>query len=223
MKFDSKKDYDNFLKYLYTLSEEKYKNFHRNLVKDTKIIGIRVPVLKKIAKEISKSDYLNFIKYNTHQTYEENTLHGLILGYIKVPNDTLFEYLDDFLKYNDNWATNDTTCANLKVFNKIDFKEVYRYINSEQPFRIRFGLVLLLDYYINENNIDKILKICDNINSNEYYVLMANAWLISVCFIKFGKKTYEYLLNNNLDDFTFNKSISKICDSYRIDKETKKN
>ena len=223
MEFKSKKDYSVFLNELISLSDSKYKEFHGKLLKDNglPLIGIRMPELKKIAKNISENDYKGFIKYTNYDYYEEKTIHGLILGYLKIPNEELFEMIDEFLPYNDNWATNDTTCSNLKAFKKIPFDSVLKYINSNNPWTIRFGLVLILNYYINEENIDKILKICDNVLSKEYYVQMANAWLISMCFIKFPKKTYEFLLKNNLDKFTFNKSISKICDSYRVDKETK--
>lgn len=221
MNFESNKDYDIFLENLIKKADSTYKEFHGKLLKDNNLIGIRVPDLKKIAKEISKNNYKGFIKYTNHNYYEEKTIHGLLLGYLNVSEEELFKLIDDFLPYNDNWATNDITCANLKAFKKIPFDKVLNYVNSKDPWTIRFGLVLLLNYYINDENIDKILRICDNVKSEEYYVQMANAWLISICFIKYQKKTYDFLLNNNLDKFTFNKSISKICDSYRVDKETK--
>lgn len=221
MNFESKKDYDIFLESLIKKTDSTYKEFHGKLLKDNNLIGIRVPDLKKIAKEISKNNYKGFIKYTNHNYYEEKTIHGLLLGYLKISEEELFKLIDEFLPYNDNWATNDITCANLKIFKKIPFDKVLNYVNSKDPWTIRFGLVLLLNYYINDENIDKILRICDNVKSEEYYVQMANAWLISICFIKYQKKTYDFLLNNNLDKFTFNKSISKICDSYRVDKGTK--
>ena len=164
---------------------------------------------------------MSFIKYNTHQTYEETLLHALVIGYIKVDADTLFKLIDNFMSYNTNWAINDTFANTLKVFKKISIENVEKYINSSNPWSIRFGLTLLLNHYINEKNIDKILKISDSINSDKYYVKMANAWLIQACFVKCRKKTLDYLKNNNLDEFTFNKTISKICDSYRIDKKDK--
>lgn len=81
-------------------------------------------------------------------------------------------------------------------------------------------MVLLLNYYINDKYIDLILKIANNINSEEYYVKMANAWLISICYIKYPNKTKIFLNNTKIDKWTYNKSISKICDSKRIsDKE----
>jgi len=224
--FDFDKDYNIFINFLYSLKDEKYKEFHFKLLKDKNInlIGIRVPILKKIAKEIAKKDYKSFIKNNTCSTYEEIMIYGLVIGYLKIPFKDVLDLLNDFISYNNNWAINDTVCANLKCFNN-NLEEGYIYINkllkSNNEWKIRFGLVLLLDFYINDKYIDDILKICNNINNDSYYVKMANAWLISICFIKYKDKTYKFLLNNNLDNFTFNKTISKICDSYRVNKMVK--
>lgn len=219
------KDYDKFLNYLYSFQDLKYRDFHSKLILDgTSLIGIRTPILKNIAKEISKIDYLSFFQNNTHNTYEETILHGLVIGYLKIPFKEALSLLDDFIPYINNWAINDIVCANLKFFKK-NLKEGFTYIKkllkSNQEWCIRFGLVLLLDFYINDEYIDQILKICDEINFDSYYVKMANAWCLSICYIKYPDRTYSYLLNNHLDDFTFNKTISKICDSYRVGKEDK--
>lgn len=214
-------DYDKLISYLKENADLKYKNFHSSLVKDN-IIGVRTPILKKIAKEISKGDYLSFFKQNKHVYYEECVLHGLVIGYLKLPCDEILKLIDDFLPFNNNWATNDITVSNLKIFKKMDFDVVLKYINDKDPFAIRFGLVIILSYFINDENIDKILSICNNIKSDNYYVQMANAWVISVCFIKQRDKTYPFLLNNNLDNFTLNKAIGKICDSYRVSIDDKK-
>lgn len=220
------KEYDSFIKYLYTLQNKKYLNFHSNLVKEKNIIGIRIPLLRKIALEISKGDYKSFIKNNKHETYEETMIHGLVLGYIKEPFKDVLDDLKAFIPYNDNWAVNDTVCSNLKAFkNNLDegFIFINELLNTNSPWSVRFALVLLLDYYINDKYIDKLFNIIDNIDTTEYYVMMANAWLISICFIKYSDKTMKYLLNNNLDKTTFNKSIEKICDSYRVSNDIKIN
>lgn len=220
------KEYDSFIKYLYTLQDKKYLIFHSNLVKEKNIIGIRIPLLRKIALEISKGDYKSFIKNNKHDTYEETMIHGLVLGYIKEPFKDVLDKLKVFIPYNDNWAVNDTVCSNLKVFkNNLDegFIFINELLDTNSSWSVRFALVLLLDYYINDKYIDKLFNIIDNIDTNEYYVMMANAWLISVCFIKYPDKTMKYLLNNNLDKTTFNKSIDKICDSYRVSNDIKIN
>lgn len=218
----NKNTYRKFIKNLNTLKDEKYKKMQEKIIKNKniKIIGIRIPILKKIAKEISKKNYKQFIKYNTHIYLEENILHGLILGYIKEENQSLLKNIDEFIKYIDNWETCDTVCANLKQFKKMDIRIINKYIN-DNPWSQRFGLVLLLDHYIKEENLDFIYNISKNIKTEEYYVKMAISWLLSICYIKYPQNTIKFLKKANLDKFTHNKTISKICDSKRVDKEIK--
>lgn len=217
-------NYNEFISYLYSKQDIKYQTFHSKLIKDKKIIGIKTPILKDIAKYISENDYKKIINYMKHELYEENIIHGLIIGYLKVPFKDILEELDMFMPYNTNWAINDITCANLKIFKKHQeegYKYILNLIDSKKDWYIRFGLVLLLDHYINDKYIDNILCIADNIKSNEYYVKMANAWLLSICYIKYPNKTLSYLKKCDLDNFTFNKTIDKITDSYRVEKSIK--
>ena len=98
---------------------------------------------------------------------------------------------------------------------------IQSYLKSYNEFEIRFAVVIILNYYITEDYIDLVLKTLDNIKHDGYYVKMAVAWAISMCFIKFEEKTMAYLKDNSLDDFTYNKSLQKISESLRIDKNTK--
>lgn len=221
----TEKSYKIFLQELKEMKDTAYQKFQGGLFKeDVSLIGIRTPILKEMAKDIAKGDYISFIKYNTHTYYEEKVLHGLLLGYIKTDFEILLSLIRDFLPYNDNWAINDLTCTNLKAFkkNKEDgFLFITDCLHSSRSWDIRFGLVLLLDYYVEEDYIDAILLICDRIQNKEYYVKMANAWLLSICFIKCREKTLAYFKKNHLDTWTYHKAISKICDSYRVSKEDK--
>lgn len=218
----NKDNYEEFINYLFSLQDIKYKEFHSKIV-DSNIIGIRTFELKNIAKEIAKGNYQSFINANKHIYYDETIIHGLIIGYLKDFNEVK-EQLDIFIPFIDNWATNDIVCANLKIFKKNKeegFKYICKYLNSDKPFYIRFALVMLLDHYIDDQYIDIIFKIISSIKSENYYVKMANAWLISICYIKYSNKCYNFLLNSNLDKFTYNKAIDKICDSYRVSDEDK--
>ncbi|MBR3199025.1 MAG: DNA alkylation repair protein [Bacilli bacterium] len=219
----NKTNYQEFINYLKKFQDINYKTFHSKIVGETKykIIGIKVPILKKIAKEISKGDYINFFKENNHKYYEEVIIHGLILGYIKVEEEKTLELLNNFIKYIDNWATCDTTCSNLKKFKKININKLNKYLKSNNPWEVRVGVVILLNHYIEKENLDYIFDICDKTKIDHYYVKMAISWLISFCYIKYPEKTIKYLKNNKLDTFTQNKAISKICDSYRVGKEEK--
>ena len=80
---------------------------------------------------------------------------------------------------------------------------------------------MMLDYYIIEEYVDKVLANLNNIHSDKYYVKMAIAWAVSIVYIKFPKKCVNYLNNSNLDNFTYNKSIQKIIESYRVSEKNK--
>ena len=112
----------------------------------------------------------------------------------------------------------------LKIANK--YKEemwnfIKKYLKSSKEFELRFAIVMMLDYYINDKYVDKCLEIFDNIKSDKYYVQMAVAWAISIGIIKYWDKTIKHLEFSKLDDFTYNKSIQKAIESYRISDENK--
>lgn len=217
--------YKEFLNYLYSLEDLKYKKFHSSLTNNSlNMIGIRVPILKNIAKEISMGDYDSFIKCNSHNTYEETLIHGLIIGYIKINFDRQLNYIDNYINLIDNWATNDVVCANLKSFKKnknLGYNKILKYLNSNNYWHVRFGIVLLLDYFICDEYIDLIIKLIANIDTNEYYVMMSLAWLISICYIKYPDKSINIFKNNLIDTKTNNQAIRKILDSYRVSENSK--
>ena len=217
----NKNTYNEFIEYLFSIRDVEYSKFHSKLLKndEIKVMGIRMPILKKIAKSISKTSYLDFIKLNKHDYYEETLLHGIVITYLKIDFIKTINLFEDYINYIDSWASCDTVVANYKLFKKnldLGFTYINKYLHDKNPWINRVGLVLLLDYYINDNYIGKILDICNNIKVDDYYVKMANAWLISMCLVKQYNKTYIFLLNNNLDDWTYNKAIQKAIESFRI-------
>lgn len=211
---------DKIREKLFEKQDLKYKEFHSSLCpKVDKIIGVRVPELRKMAKEISVQDYDEFLTNAQNEYYEELLLQGLVIGYAKISIEETFKYLKNFVPKINSWAVCDTTCSNLKITKK-HMKEMWdfleQYINSDKEYEIRFAIVMYLNYYLTDEYIDEILKKVDKITNKEYYVQMAIAWLISFAYIKQKEKTKKYLLKNNLDKFTHNKSIQKICESYRV-------
>lgn len=216
--------YEDFLNELYSLQDLKYKEFHSKLIMSDKLIGVRTSELKRIAKVIARSNYKEFFKANKHELYEENIIHGLTLGYLNLEFNDLKPYIEEFVPYIDNWAVCDGTVVNLKVFNKnkqLGFIEIKKYLKDVNPWINRFGYILLLDYYIEEEYIDEIFKLCENYKDH-YYVKMGIAWLISMCYIKFKGRTLTFLKKNKLDVWTHNKAIQKIIESYRVTEDDKK-
>ncbi len=210
---------------LLELSDKKYKEFHGGLCPGTEnIIGVRVPVLRNFAKELIKEDYKSYLENPLSKYYEEIMLQGMIIGLGKLSLKETIKYLETFIPKIDNWAICDVCTAGLKITKKYPnemWNFIQKYLKSDKEFEIRFGTIMMLDFYINENYIDEVLEICNKIKHEGYYVKMGIAWLISVAFIKFQDKTMRFLNNNNLDDFTYNKALQKIIESYRVDDNTK--
>lgn len=219
-------DYNNFLSYLYSLKDEKYQQFHYRLLKNDKInlIGVRTPTLHKIAKEIAKGNYLSFIKLNKLNTYEEVTIYGLIIGYLKIDFQELLNLLNNFIPNINNWATCDLTCSNLKMFaknQKIGFKYIQKLVADKNPWIKRFGIVLLLNYYLNDNYIDLVLTLITDINDTNYYVEMALAWFLSTAYIKYQDKVLNLLKSDKISKNIIKITIEKVNESYRVNEENK--
>ncbi len=215
---DFNKDYKKFIEYLFSLKDDEYRKFNQKIIKTDNIIGIRLPILKNIAKNIAKVDYMSFIKNNQHQYYEEIMLHGLVITYLKVSFEESVILFDDYIKFIDSWATCDSVVMNYKIVSKnLDFYliKIKEYLSNKKTFIKRVGIVLLF-YYLNDKYIDSVLEISDSIVTTEYYVKMANSWLISICLIKYYDKTINFLKNCHLDDWTYNKALQKAIESHRI-------
>lgn len=208
------------------LSDEEYRKFHSGLCPSTdNIIGVRVPILRNLAKQMyNEEDWEKYLSYNNLEFYEEILLQGMIIGFVKQDIKKVQKYITDFIPKIDNWAVCDIFCAGLKITKKYQeqmWKFLQNYLKSQKEFYLRFSIVMMLDYFITEEYIDKVLIKLDTIKNDAYYVKMAIAWAISICYIKFPQKTLKYLKQNNLDDWTYNKAIQKTIESYRIDKKTK--
>lgn len=216
---------NSVLEQLLILQDEKFKDFNKKIVNTNyEMIGVRTDALKKIAKK--NIDIYEKYFYEKHQYYEEYMIHGYMLGYLKLPITTLKKYIDDYIEDIDCWSMVDQVVSNLKIL-KNDLNSTFEiakeYINSSQTFKIRFGYCILLTYFVNQSNeqyIDEILLLC-NKTHNQFYVQMMVAWLLSVVYVKFKEKALLFMNECKLDDFTYNKTISKICDSYRVTQEEK--
>lgn len=215
----------NIKQKLFELEDKKYKEFQEKLCPNVdNIIGVRMPFLKKIAKEIAKSNYEKYINDYQKTYYEEIMIEGIIIGYLKVDLEKRMDYIKNFVPKINNWAVCDSFCSGLK-FTKKNKEEMINlikfYLKSNKEFEIRFSVVMLLNYYIEDDYILKTLNLLDDIKNDAYYVKMGVAWAISKCFFKYPKITMEYLKKNNLDKYTYNKSLQKITESLRVKDDTK--
>ena len=211
---------------LINLQDKKYKEFHSGLCPGTdNMIGIRVPILRNYAKELLKQyEFKDLIENIDDEYYEEIMLQGMLIGLAKKDFYTIIKEIENFVPKIDNWAVCDVFCAGLKITKKNKEKMwdfIKLYLKSDKEFEIRFGVVMLLDYYIEEKYLNQIFKMFNEIKSTDYYVQMAIAWAISICIIKYYNETLEYLKNAKLDNFTYNKALQKGIESYRITPEQK--
>lgn len=212
---------------LFALKDENYRRFHAKLIPDIpiyNIIGVRTPVLRKYAKEEAKLPEANiFLESLPHSYYEENNLHGALLSLL-YPKDIIafMEQLERFLPYVDNWATCDMLSP--KIFKKhlpYVYERVQKWLQSDAVYTIRFGIVTLLGFYLDNAFEPEMLQLVANVRSEEYYVNMAVAWYFSMALVKQYDATLPYIQNRVLEPWTHNKSIQKAIESRRIPQETK--
>ena len=202
-----------------------YREFHKSLVPGMgNFLGVRVPQLRRISKKAAREDYWRFAKEADTEMYEELMVRGMMIGYARLSKEEQRRELEAFVPYINNWAICDCCCATYKFMKKGQeewFAFLKVYADSVQEYEIRFALVSMLDFFINEEYIDQVLEILGKVRHEGYYVNMAAAWAVSVCYVKFPEKTEVFLRKNLLDDFTHNKAIQKIRESYRVSKEEK--
>ncbi len=208
-------------KILFDNQDIKYRGFNSKLIPNIdrdKIIGVRMPIIRNIAKNIYDKEYIDeFLCELPHNYHEENILHGIILTLKYKEIDILLEKLDLFLPYMDNWAVTDVISP--KLFKKEPDKVYERikiWINGNDEYTIRFGLVSLLQFYLDSNFKLEILELVSKIDSDYFYVKMAIAWFYSFALIKQYDSTIIYFEDKKLDKWIHNKSIQKAIESYRI-------
>ena len=215
----------NIIKTLLDLKDKKYGEFQIKLIPtvDPKsIIGVRTPELRKLAKEIIKeNDYEAFLNDLPHKYFDENQLHAFIISEIK-DYDKCLDEVNKFLPYVDNWATCDQMSP--KVFKKNHDKlidNITKWIKSKETYTIRFGIGMLMQYYLDDNFKPEYLKLVSKLKSQEYYVNMMIAWYFATALAKQYENTLPYIEEKKLDTWTHNKTIQKAIESYRITPEQK--
>lgn len=209
-------------------SSAKLKDFNAKLLPGTdraRILGIRVPELRAIAKELVRSgNYREFLT-ETHFYVEEVILHGLILGYAKFTTDELIAEIEKFLPFADNWMVTDCTVGGLKAVKKngdIFYDKCLEWLCSEREYTVRFATVMLLSYYLDEDFRADIPAKLARLRSDEYYVNMAIAWYFSVALVKRYDEVIELFRSDAiLNPWVHNKAIQKAIESYRISDERK--
>ncbi len=212
-------------KKLFEMADEKYKKFHSGLCPNVdNIIGVRTPILRDYAKELITNNRIEEIQIGDRY-YEELVLQGMIIGLQKNEDiNKILTKIEEFVPKINSWAVCDIFCAGLKITNKNKEKVLeflQKYLKSNKEYELRFAIVMLLDYYINDIYIDMVLETLEKVKSDKYYVQMAVAWAYSICIIKYYNKSITSLEKIKSDRFTYNKALQKAIESYRISNEKK--
>lgn len=215
-------------KSLLEMAEEDYKEFSASLNPGVEnVLGIRVPLLRKLAAQIAAGDCDAYLKENDFVYMEERMVRGMVIGYTKMADAK--EYLNlvsTFVPIINSWSVCDTFdfCGKQRFVDKnkvLVWDYLDQWIRSEREYEIRFGVVQTMMHFIDEEYIDRTIARLISVRNDAYYVKMAVAWALSVCYVKFPEKTLPLLRDHILQEWTHNKTIQKICESLRVSKEEK--
>jgi len=205
---------------LRALASEHQAKFSEGLTPNCKpMLGVRLPELRKIAKEIAKTDYRGFLEECPDTYFEYETLQAYVLGYAKDDIETILSYAARFVPKICDWSVNDSFCQNFSIARKYPervFSWLMDYAKKEEEFSQRVVAVLLMSHFLVPEYIDKVLASMDILQYDGYYTKMGVAWCVATAYAKFPKETAAYLSDNKLQDWTFNKAIQKMCESYRV-------
>lgn len=212
---------------LESIAETKYKEFSQSLIPGSRqILGVRIPALRNLAKEIARGDWKTYLDNAVDDTFEEVNLQGFVIGYAKSDYQTLLPYIKKYVAKINDWSLCDGFCATLKITKKYkaEFKELLKeHATKDTEFDQRFVAIMLMNYYLEDEDIDETLAMLDALKHDSYYRKMGVAWTVATAMAKQREKTLKYMQpgNNTLDDWTYNKSIQKMIESYRISNEDK--
>lgn len=210
---------------LAALSEEKYKAFNDSLIPGGRqSYGVRMPHLRRMAKEIAAGEWRNFLENCPVDFHEERVLKGLVIAAAPCTAEERMTYIRAFVPLIDNWAVCDPFCAALREADKQ--QELYwelacSYLDSREEYALRFAAVLMLEHFLNDTYIDRVLDIYEAMQHDGYYLKMAVAWGLSIAYIHYPEKTMEVFRRGRLDDFTHNKALQKCRESLRVSAEEK--
>ena len=213
---------------LKALQDLKYQKFHSSLLPGVQnIIGVRMPLLRKLAKEVLRGDWRSYLDSSVAEPntyYEEDIIQALLIGTSKLSWQERHAYIKEFVPKINNWAVCDLFCSTLKeaqYYQEEYWQLIVPYFNSSNAYDLRFASVMLLNHFTGDEFVEEALNLLEAIKHEDYYVKMGIAWAISIFYIKQPQLTLKLIKQNNLDDFTHNKAIQKIRESFRVSKEDK--
>ncbi|AZZ65797.1 DNA alkylation repair protein [Metamycoplasma phocicerebrale] len=214
-------------KTLFLMQDLKYKKFNCNLIPEInakEVIGVRVPNLRKFAKDLFKNNlYKKFLIKLPHKYFEENSIHGFIINEME-NYDEVIKQLNIFLPYVNNWANCDLINPKksfIKNINKLEI-QIIKWTKANEIYTIRFAIKMLMTYFLDDSFKKEHLDIVLSIKSTNYYINMMRAWYFATALAKQYNSTISYIENKKIDNWTHKKTIQKAIESFRINENQKK-
>lgn len=206
-------------------TDEVYAKFNAGLIPtidQTRILGVRIPVLRQIAKNKAKElEAVGFLEDLPHQYHEEDLLHGIIVSNLQDFNQCV-KKIDDFLPYIDNWAVCDTLSPKVLAKNRKKLLEKIKgWIDADAPYTVRFAISMLMQFFLEEDFCEEYLGVVAAVTAKDYYVKMMQAWYFATALAKQWQKAISYIEQKKLETWVHNKTIQKAVESRRISNEHK--
>lgn len=207
------------------LAEPRYRQFTSALMPGVEhVIGVRLPLLRRMAREVIRGDWRGWLSQAEEFYFEERMLQGMVVSCARCEAAEKMEYAARFVPKIDNWAVCDSFCWKLKPGEReAMWRFIQPYFDAKEEYGVRFATVMALSNFVDREHLEELLAQLGRVRHEGYYARMGVAWAVSVCYAKFPERTHAWLAQNcPLCDWTFNKSLQKIADSYRVDASAKR-
>ncbi|MBQ5813044.1 MAG: DNA alkylation repair protein [Clostridia bacterium] len=209
-----------FQERLFKFRDEKYCRFNASLIPNLpfeRFIGVRTPFLRKTASELAydKTAAKSFMNSLPHKYHEENNIHAFLIAFM-CDSDSVFDELEVFLPYIDNWATCDLLRPSFNGLEDRLFEKISQWITSEHEYTVRFGLEMLMVHFLDDRFDPEFLLIAASVRREEYYIRMMIAWYFAEALAKQYESAVRIIEDKLLDKWTHNKAIQKARESFRI-------
>lgn len=214
--------------WLESLAEPDFQKFSSTLIPNLsagRMLGVRLPKLRRVAKKIARADWRDYLAGASDQSFEEVLLQGMVIGCAAMPLEEALERIRGFLPKIENWSVCDSFCAGLKIareYPEAVWNLALGCLDSSAAYTVRFGIVMLIDYYCDQEHLALALARLEQIQNGDYYVQMAVAWAVSAYYAAAPTQTEAFLDQCRLDDFTYHKALQKICESKKTGPDAKK-
>ncbi len=220
-------EYTTVRQQLEALADPNYRAFQQTLLPGVDdLLGVRLPELRRLARLIAKDDWRGYLAVAPSDSFEERMLQGMVIGCAKADCTELLAYTAAFVPVIDNWSVCDSFCSGLKLPRQYpqevwDFLQPY--LSAAQTYPLRFGVVMLLLYYLDSSHIECVLTLLDAAWTETHYARMAVAWAVSMCFARFPERTMRYLTQQHtLDPETYRRALQKIVESHCVEEDWKR-